>query len=75
MQALTKTLDPPMARKKMGRPTSDRNDVAVKMDRRIVAKARYVAEQREITLAEYLSEIVRPVVDKDFEKATKEGAR
>jgi hypothetical protein len=64
-----------MARKKMGRPTSDRNDVAVKMDRRIVAKARYVAEQREITLAEYLSEIVRPVVDKDFEKATKEGAR
>jgi hypothetical protein len=41
------------------------------MDRSVVARARYVAEIRGITLAEYLSEGVRPFVDRDFGKAAK----
>jgi hypothetical protein len=43
--------------------------VAVKIDRGIVARARYVADIRGISLAEYLSEAVRATVDRDFSKA------
>ena len=52
-----------------GRPKSGRDDVTVKMDRGVVARARYVAEVRGVTLAAYLSEAVGPVVDRDFGKA------
>lgn len=51
-----------------GRPKSVRDDVTVKMDRAVVARARFVADLRGLTLAEYLSEAVRPVVDRDFTK-------
>jgi hypothetical protein len=65
-------LDRPMARKRTGRPkTSTRDDVVARIDRGVIAKARYVAETRKISLAEYLSEILRPIVAKDFEKETK----
>lgn len=52
-----------------GRPKSERDDVTVKMARAVVARARFVADLRGLTLAEYLSEAVRPVVDQDFAKA------
>jgi hypothetical protein len=62
----------PMAPKRMGRPkASTRDDVVARIDRTVIAKARYVAETRKIPLAEYLSEILRSTVDRDFEKATK----
>lgn len=54
-----------------GRPKSDRDDVTVKMDRQIVARARFVAELKGETLAEYLTEAVRPIVDRAFAKASK----
>jgi hypothetical protein len=57
-----------------GRPAkSERDDVAVKLDRAIVAKCRYVAEVRGITLAEYLTEALKPVAERDFAKVTKEN--
>jgi len=69
----TLTLEPPMAkRRKAGRPaTSTRDDVVVKLDRAIVAKARYVAESKRVPLAEYLSEALRPIVGKDFERTAR----
>jgi hypothetical protein len=68
----TATLDSPMAKKKAGRPaTSTRDDVVVKIDRSIAAKARFVAENRKIPMAEYLSEALRSVVGRDFDKAAK----
>lgn len=54
-----------------GRPSKGRDDVSVKMDRTLVARARYIAELRGITLAEYLSETVRAPVDRDFAKASR----
>jgi hypothetical protein len=73
----TAVLDAPMAtKKKAGRPaTSTRDDIVVKVDRGIVAKARYVAESRRIPLAEYLSELLRPVVGRDFDRATQAAGR
>lgn len=53
-----------------GRPKTDRDDVTVKMDRTVVARARYVADIRGMTLAEFLTEGVRPFVDREFAKAT-----
>ena len=54
-----------------GRPKSDRDDVSVKLDRTVVARGRFVAELRGITLAEYLTEAARPIVDRDFARASR----
>jgi hypothetical protein len=43
----------------------------VKIDRGIVAKARFVAENRKIPLAEYLTEALRAIVGRDFERAAR----
>lgn len=54
-----------------GRPkSSDRDDVTVRIDRGIAAKARYVAEVRGISLAEYLTTITTGQVDRDFARAS-----
>ena len=50
-----------------------RDDIAVKLDRSVVADARYVAYKRGISLAQYLTDIVRPMVAKDFQQVTKGG--
>jgi hypothetical protein len=54
---------------KVGRPKrSERDDVTVKIDRGIVSKAKMVASARNIPLAEYLSELIRSPVARDFAK-------
>ena len=70
MQTSTSIIGQPMARRrKAGRPAiSTRDDVAVKLDRNVVAKARFVAETKRVPLAEYLSEALRPIVGKDFDR-------
>ena len=66
---------PPMEpKRRTGRPkTSTREDLTVKVDRHVIARARFVADTRKLTLAEYLTEALRPVVDRDFEKAARGG--
>lgn len=72
----TALVDSPMKQKKAGRPaTSTRDDVVVKVDRGVIAKARYVADNRRIPLAEYLSEVLRPTVGKDFDRTTQAAGR
>ena len=58
-------------RKGAGRPKSGRDDIAVKIDRTLAARARFVAELRGVSLAEYLSEAVRPIVDQDFARVAR----
>jgi hypothetical protein len=51
-----------------------RNDVAVKLDAEVVRVARIVAAYRNIPMAEYLSEILRPIVNRDLDdEAKKQG--
>ena len=64
---MVKLLEPPMERK-VGRPRKDRDDVTVKVDRGIVVKAKLVAVARKMSLAEYLSDLIRGPVDRDFAK-------
>ena len=54
--------------KRRGRPKTERNDVSVKLDRGVVSRAKIVAAARGLTLAEYLSELTRGPVDRDFVK-------
>lgn len=60
-------MDATMAAKK-------RNDRAVKVEAEIIRKAQTICAYRVITLAEYLSEILRPVVERDFEQFSQELA-
>ena len=60
--------------KPTGRPkTSTRDDVVARVDREVIKRDRYVADTRKVPLAQYLSEILAPVVQKDFERVIKEG--
>jgi hypothetical protein len=54
--------------KSRGRPKTERDDVSVKLDRGVVSRAKIVAAARSLTLAEYLSELTRGPVDRDFVK-------
>lgn len=47
-----------------------RNDVQVKLDATVATEAKMVAAARGITLAEYISELLRPIVRKDLEAET-----
>ena len=60
----------------MGRPrgrpkTSERNDVSTKFDKALLGMARMVATAKGISLAEYISEAARPVIEKDFGREMK----
>lgn len=60
-------------RKTMGRPKgsgkkSERDDVAVKVDRLIVSKARLIAGDRGISLAELLSGMLAGPVEREYGK-------
>ena len=59
--------------KPKGRPrTSERDDVTVRLDRAIVAKAKVIAARRDVSLAELLSEMVRETVDQSYDKMVEE---
>ncbi len=48
-----------------------RNDVAVKLGADVVKMARHLAVDQNVPLAEYLTERLRPLVERDFEEMTK----
>jgi len=59
----------------MARPKSkksERDDVAVKLDRAVVGKARMIATHKGISVAELLSDMVRPSVDKAYGQMLRE---
>ena len=50
--------------------TMARNDVAVKLDAQVAREAGMVAKARGIPLAQYISEVLRPIVRRDLESET-----
>jgi hypothetical protein len=74
MQTATANEERVMAKAK-GRPkTSQRNDATAKVDKGILKKAKFVADSRDIPLAEYLSDVLRAPVDRDFAKAARQAS-
>jgi hypothetical protein len=57
------------------RKTMPRQDLAVKVGADVVRRAKIVAIDKNITLAEYLTETLRPTVDKDYAAALAKMSR
>lgn len=45
---------------------TDRDDVTVKLDRRLVAISKLIAADRKVPLAQYLSELMKGPVERDY---------
>jgi hypothetical protein len=57
----------------VGRPkTSDRDDVTIRVNRAIAHKARVIAAQRQITIAELITEILQQPIDRAFASVVRE---
>jgi hypothetical protein len=56
-----------MAKKRMGRPPTGRNDATAKIDADVLRKAKHVATYEGKTLAEFLTDIVGPAVDRKLQ--------
>ena len=52
-------------------PKSKRDDLTVKLERAIVKKANIIAQNRDIHTAEFLSELLRPLVEREWQKELK----
>jgi hypothetical protein len=57
------------------RKTMPRQDLAVKVGADVIKRAKIVALDKNITLAEYLTETLRPIVDKDYSQTLAKMAR
>lgn len=53
-------------------PKKKRNDVAVKIDNDIARKARTIASYRGVPMAELLSDWLKPIADREFERFKKQ---
>lgn len=72
----TGTVEPPVRDSEMAR--KKRDDQTVKIDRTIADKAGIVASRRRtpdgkpLSLAEYLTELLRPLVERDYRETVRE---
>ena len=57
-------------KKKASKPKRD--DKAVKMDRLLADKATFIANRKGVTTAEFISELVRAQIEKEFAKMARE---
>jgi hypothetical protein len=57
------------------RKAMPRQDLAVKVGADVIKRAKIVALDKNITLAEYLTETLRPTVDKDYSQTLAKMAR
>lgn len=63
---MPRTAEIPVAK----RDEPKRNDVTVKVDAEVIAEAKMVAASKDKSLAEYLSEVLKPIVRRDLEHET-----
>lgn len=61
--------------KKAGRPKGDRNDVSVRIDKRVVGMARFVATHRGVTIAELLSDTLAGPIEREYVKLVAKADR
>lgn len=60
-----------MAASPTGSVMARRKDMAVKIDAEVTRKAKIVAAYKDVSLAEYLSESLRDIVDRDLTEYAK----
>jgi hypothetical protein len=69
----TGVLEPSVMGKSRGRPRGDRDDVPIKIDRKLASMAKAIATARGITPGEYLSGIASAPIYRDYAKTLKEA--
>ena len=66
------TLERPMAKKK-GRPRKPSGEgTPVRIDSDIASKAKFLASLKKVPTSEYLSGLLRPLIDREFRKAARD---
>ena len=62
-----------MAKAKRGRPAKGKTEVTARIDADIMQKVKWLASVSDprVTIGEYLSETLRPIIEKRFQSATK----
>ena len=64
--------------KRKGRPPTERDDIAVRIERKLASMAKAICTARGIPVAEYLSDLTRAAINRDYAKtlrdAEQEGA-
>ena len=63
------------ARARAGVAMARRNDVAVKIDAEVARQAKIVAAFKDVSLAEFLSEALRPIVEKELVEQSARAAK
>ena len=58
--------------KMKGRPKGDRDDIPVKLDRKLAGMAKAIATARGGTVGEYLSELTSAPIHRDYAKMLRE---
>jgi hypothetical protein len=61
-----------MSKKAQGRPRGDRDDVTVKVDRSLVARAKVIAARREVSLAKLLSDWLEGPLESAWDEMVRE---
>lgn len=54
------------------KPRPRRDDVAIKFDRALAEKAKIIAIRRGVSMAEYLTELSRGPIDREYAKVVRE---
>lgn len=68
-------LERTMAARKAGRPKGERNDVSVKIDKRVVGMAKFVALHRGVSIAELLSDTLAGPIEREYVKLVAKADR
>jgi hypothetical protein len=67
--------EPQMAKRKASKEGEAPGKTTVKLAEDVARKARIVAAIRGVDLFDYLDSIVRPIIDRDHERAVREEAK
>lgn len=59
--------------KRKGRPSTERDDIAVRLERKLGSMAKAICTARGIPVAEYLSDLTRAAINRDYVKMLREA--
>jgi reverse gyrase len=68
----TQKESPAMAKRSVGRPRTDADNVTVKIDRSLTMKAKLIASHRGVSAADLLNELLQVPVDRAYAQMLRE---
>lgn len=59
--------------KRKGRPPTERDDIAVRLERKLGSMAKAICTARGIPVAQYLSDLTRAAINRDYAKTLRDA--